>query len=91
MNVNEVLANRALQLLGEPLGDYDAVSPARRHQPAPVHQRHLSHGAEGGGHPRCCASWSEQVVALQEAFQAKEKRVRRTWSRSAGRECRTPC
>ena len=26
-----------------------------------------------------------QVVALQEAFQAKEKRVRRTWSRSAAR------
>ena len=27
MNVNEVLANRALQLLGKPLGDYAAVSP----------------------------------------------------------------
>ena len=27
MNVNEVLANRALQLLGRPLGDYAAVSP----------------------------------------------------------------
>jgi aspartate ammonia-lyase len=27
MNVNEVLANRALQLLGKPLGDYQSVSP----------------------------------------------------------------
>ena len=27
MNANEVLANRALQLLGEPLGKYDRVSP----------------------------------------------------------------
>jgi aspartate ammonia-lyase len=27
MNVNEVLANRALQLLGKPLGDYSVVSP----------------------------------------------------------------
>jgi aspartate ammonia-lyase len=27
MNVNEVLANRALQLLGKPLGDYATVSP----------------------------------------------------------------
>jgi aspartate ammonia-lyase len=27
MNVNEVLANRALQLLGKPLGDYQTVSP----------------------------------------------------------------
>jgi len=27
MNVNEVLANRALQFLGRPLGDYEAVSP----------------------------------------------------------------
>ena len=27
MNINEVLANRALQLLGRPLGDYQTVSP----------------------------------------------------------------
>jgi aspartate ammonia-lyase len=35
MNVNEVLANRALQLLGKPLGDYKTVSPLEdinRHQ-----------------------------------------------------------
>ena len=27
MNVNEVLANRALEMLGEPPGTYDRVSP----------------------------------------------------------------
>ncbi|MFG0251694.1 MAG: aspartate ammonia-lyase, partial [Phycisphaerales bacterium JB038] len=35
MNVNEVLANRALQLLGRPLGDYDTIHPLddlNRHQ-----------------------------------------------------------
>jgi len=35
MNVNEVLANRALQILGEPLGHYQRVSPLddiNRHQ-----------------------------------------------------------
>ena len=52
MNVNEVLANRALQLLGRPLGDYADRQPARRHQPAPIDQRHLSHGPARGGHLR---------------------------------------
>jgi aspartate ammonia-lyase len=35
MNVNEVIANRALQLLGEPLGRYDVIHPiedVNRHQ-----------------------------------------------------------
>ena len=35
MNVNEVLANRALQLLGRPLGDYQTVSP---HDDLNLHQ-----------------------------------------------------
>ena len=56
MNVNEVLANRALQLLGRPLGDYADRQPARRHQPASVDQRHLSDRAEGGGHPAAAAA-----------------------------------
>ena len=51
MNVNEVLANRALQLLRLPLGDYHTRQPARRHQPPPVDQRHLSHGAADRRHP----------------------------------------
>ena len=72
MNVNEVLANRALQLLGEASGSYDRVSPAddvNLHQSTndtyPTALRlaavELLHKLE------------EQVVALQEAFQAKEQ------------------
>jgi aspartate ammonia-lyase len=72
MNVNEVLANRALQLLGEPLGAYERVSPTddlNLHQSAndtfPTALRlaaiDLLHRLE------------ERVLSLQEAFQAKEQ------------------
>jgi len=72
MNVNEVLANRALEILGEPPGSYDRVSPTgdlNLHQSTndvfPTALRlaaiTLLHRLE------------DQVVALQEAFQAKEQ------------------
>ena len=72
MNVNEVIANRALELLGEPHGAYGRVSPlddVNLHQSTndtfPTALRlaaiRLLHDLE------------EQVVALQEAFQVKEK------------------
>ena len=72
MNVNEVLANRALQIMGRPLGDYESISPAddvNRHQStndtfptalkvAAIHElRELE----------------REVVGLLEAFQRKEK------------------
>jgi aspartate ammonia-lyase len=73
MNVNEVLANRALELLGEPLGHYERVSPTgdlNLHQSTndtyPTALRlaaiRLVRRVEG------------EVVALQEAFQEQEKR-----------------
>jgi aspartate ammonia-lyase len=72
MNVNEVLANRALQLLGQPVGDYATVSPLEdinRHQStndtfptalkvAAIQQLRVL---------------EREVVALLEAFQAQEK------------------
>lgn len=72
MNVNEVIANRALQLLGRPLGDYDCVHPlddVNLHQSTndtyPTALRVAAvrelHSLEGS------------VVSLQEAFQAKER------------------
>ena len=72
MNVNEVLANRALQILGEPPGSYARVSPlddVNLHQSTndtyPTALRlaaiTLLHRLE------------EQVVTLQEAFQQKEQ------------------
>jgi aspartate ammonia-lyase len=72
MNVNEVLANRALELLGEPRGAYGRVSPA---DDVNLHQ------STNDTYPtalrlaaiRLLHDLEEQVVGLQEAFQAKEQ------------------
>jgi len=72
MNVNEVLANRALELLGFPHGEYDRVSPSDE---VNLHQ------STNDTFPtalRVAALWGLRtleaaVVALQEAFQAKER------------------
>ena len=45
MNANEVIANRALELLGRPRGDYSARAPEQPRQPQPVDERRLSDGA----------------------------------------------
>ena len=72
MNVNEVLANRALEILGEPHGAYGRVSPA---DDINLHQ------STNDTYPtalrlaaiRLLHDLEEQVVALQEAFQEKER------------------
>jgi aspartate ammonia-lyase len=72
MNVNEVLANRALEILGEPRGAYDRVSPT---DDLNLHQ------STNDTYPtalrlaaiRLLHDLEERVVALQEAFQAKEQ------------------
>jgi aspartate ammonia-lyase len=72
MNVNEVLANRALQLLGRPLGDYATVNP---------HDDVNRHQSTNDTYPtalRVAAIFAlrkleRNVVTLCEAFQAKEK------------------
>jgi aspartate ammonia-lyase len=72
MNVNEVLANRALELLGEPRGSYATVSPTD----------HVNlHQSTNDTFPtalRIAAIWGlreleRAVLALQEAFQHKER------------------
>jgi aspartate ammonia-lyase len=72
MNVNEVIANRALQLMGKPLGAYDIVSPLD----------HVNlHQSTNDTYPTALKVAAIQrlkdlepaVVALQEAFQRKEK------------------
>ncbi len=72
MNVNEVLANRALALLGRPPGDYGAVSPTddlNRHQSTndtfPTALRLAA--------IRLLRELEPRVVALQNAFQAQEQ------------------
>ena len=72
MNVNEVLANRALQILGLPLGDYGTVSPL---DDINLHQ------STNDTYPtalRVAAIWGlrrlePKILGLQEAFQEKEK------------------
>jgi aspartate ammonia-lyase len=72
MNVNEALANRALELLGEPHGSYDRISP--------LDDLNL-HQSTNDTYPtalRIAAIWGlkeleRQVLTLQESFQTKEK------------------
>ncbi len=74
MNVNEVLANRALQILGRPLGDYATVSP---------HDHLNLHQSTNDTYPTALkvaaifglGELEQGVVALQEAFQAKERQL----------------
>ena len=73
MNVNEVLANRALELLGEPHGRYSRVSPLddlNRHQSTndtfPTALRLAA--------IRQLRLLEDRIVALQEAFQTLEQR-----------------
>ncbi|MCL4193155.1 MAG: aspartate ammonia-lyase [Thermoguttaceae bacterium] len=72
MNVNEVLANRALQILGRPLGDYRSISPTddvNRHQSTnDTYPTALKVAAIQG-----LRALERQVVALVEAFQEKER------------------
>jgi aspartate ammonia-lyase len=73
MNVNEVLANRALEILGAPHGNYARVSPLddlNLHQSTnDTYPTALKLAAV-----RLLHVLEERVVALQEAFQAAEKR-----------------
>lgn len=72
MNVNEVLANRALEILGEPFGKYSRVSPhddLNRHQSTnDTYPTALRVAAV-----KSLRELEEELVALQEAFQAKER------------------
>ena len=72
MNVNEVLANRALELLGQPCGAYNVISP--------LNDLNL-HQSTNDTFPtalrlaaiRSLHALEARVTSLQEAFQAKEK------------------
>jgi aspartate ammonia-lyase len=71
MNVNEVLANRALQILGRPLGDYATISP---HDHVNLHQSTndtyptaLKVAAVGG-----VRALEQALVELVETLQAQE-------------------
>ena len=73
MNVNEVLANRALEILGLPPGSYERISP--------LDDLNL-HQSTNDTYPtalrlaaiRLLQTLEKNVVALQESFQAAEKK-----------------
>jgi aspartate ammonia-lyase len=72
MNVNEVLANRALERMGQPKGRYDVISPL---EDINLHQ------STNDTYPtalkiavvRLLRELEQRVVGLQEAFQRKER------------------
>ncbi len=72
MNVNEVIANRALELAGKEKGDYSFISPlddVNLHQSTnDTYPTALKIAAI-----RAIRQLEQSVLALQEAFQAKEK------------------
>jgi aspartate ammonia-lyase len=72
MNVNEVLANRALEILGEPFGTYSRVSP---HDDLNLHQstNDTFPTALRVAAVKSLRELEEELVVLQEAFQSKEK------------------
>ena len=74
MNVNEVLANRALQQLGRPLGDYDTLHPLRDvnlHQSTnDTYPTALRVAAIGQ-----FRLLERDVIALVDAFQHKEREL----------------
>ncbi len=72
MNVNEVIANRTLELLGQEKGQYNQVSPLddinRFQSTNDTYPTALKLAAI-----QLIANLEQQVVSLQEAFQEKEK------------------
>ena len=74
MNVNEVLANRALQILGRPLGDYEFISPTddvNRHQSTnDTYPTALKVAAI-----MAIRELEQKLVRLVESFQAKEREL----------------
>jgi aspartate ammonia-lyase len=74
MNVNEVLANRALEILGLPRGSYERISPLddlNRHQSTnDTYPTALKLAAI-----LSLKDLETRVVALQESFQAAERRL----------------
>ena len=72
MNVNEVIANRALQILGEKLGNYNVISPlddVNLHQSTnDTYPTALKIAAI-----RLLRELEQSILNLQEAFQQKEK------------------
>ena len=91
MNVNEVISNRAIQLLGGELGSKTPGAPERRRQHGPVLQRHLP---DGDAHRRRARSSTTACCRSSTRWRRRSRRRRRTGrtsSRSAAPIWRMRC
>ena len=70
MNANEVIANRALELMGKPRGDYASRAPEQSRQSQPVDERRVSNGGEARA-PSLDRRAARRGTALANAFLAK--------------------
>ena len=77
MNANEVLANRAAEILGGARGEYTLRAPQRSRQHGPVHQRRVPDGDAAGAAARACAPLVDAARALAAAL-ARQGRARST-------------
>ena len=71
MNANEVIANRALELLGHERGDYRSLPPQQPRQPLAVDQRRLPDGRPGRGGARARGSPRRPATASRPTSSAK--------------------
>ena len=77
MNANEVLANRAAEILGEPRGDLHARAPERSRQHGPVDERRVPDGDAARAAARAAGARSTQRArARRRRSRAKSARVR---------------
>ena len=90
MNANEVIANRALELLGAAGRDLRAGQPERPRQSQPEHQRRLSDRGEARA-ARRPETTSPRPSASSRPPSRRRPRSSAASPRSAGPSCRTPC
>ena len=90
MNANEVIANRALEILGHERGRVRVPAPQRRRQLLAVDQRRLPDGAQARRLPRQ-PRHARRDGELQAGAARQGRTSSRTSSRWAERSSRTPC
>ena len=73
MNANEVLANRAAEILGEPRGDLHAGPPQRSRQHGPVDQRRVPDRDAAGAAAGAAATRGRRAAAWPTALDAKAR------------------
>ena len=89
MNANEVIANRAIEILGGELGSQVPGAPERPRQPQPVEQRHLPDGDARGGRARAGRAAAPGGRRAVRRARRPRPASSRTSSRSGARTCRT--